>query len=389
MAEIVDTVHTHTHTHTHGYILKEVKRENNLDLLRIISCIAVVCIHVSQIWKDEITDYMSNLDTNHVLFVIVYNTLTRFAVPCFIMLSGALLLSNNKNKNYKEFYKKTFKRIVIPTILATILYFMYNCGINIIRILLKQQNPSLILEIIKLLVKGKIQGHLWYLYMIIGIYLLTPIVILFKESISEKRFAKISWIFLFFACISGWTSTNLLSYDIGSIFEYLGYFCVGYEIKKYFDIRKNNKKGICFIMIGILVELLIVPIQYNHSLKGISESMEKYSLILSWNPLIVTASILIFAGFCSITVRKEFSKLASYTFDIYIFHNLIRDLLLKFCKSIGIITKNTDSRIAIVLMVIVVFMISYIVSIIWAKIWNRINRNKRVDKLVDKLFDKI
>lgn len=65
------------------------QREANYDLLRIISAIAVVMIHVTDFYKNAILDksifgelYLRNIGTT-----IIYVAIPRFAVPCFVMLS--------------------------------------------------------------------------------------------------------------------------------------------------------------------------------------------------------------------------------------------------------------------------------------------------------------
>lgn len=68
-----------------------MKRYNNFDILRILSCIAVIMIHVSSTYRG---DY--DFDEKDMLGIIIYNTLSRFAVPCFVMLAGAFALSNKK-----------------------------------------------------------------------------------------------------------------------------------------------------------------------------------------------------------------------------------------------------------------------------------------------------
>lgn len=82
-------------------------RQTNFDLLRIICTIAVVMIHVSGFYKAAITDegVFDEKYLRHVPTIVIYNTLSRFAVPCFMMLSGAFLLANDKNAEYRFFIK--------------------------------------------------------------------------------------------------------------------------------------------------------------------------------------------------------------------------------------------------------------------------------------------
>lgn len=114
-------------------------REANYDLLRIICTLAVIAIHVSMIYKGAITDneVFGECYQNHMWTTIVYDTFSRFAVPCFVMLTGAFVLADEKNVNYKYFYKKAFKSIGIQTIVFSFLYFLYALAIAVASVLVK------------------------------------------------------------------------------------------------------------------------------------------------------------------------------------------------------------------------------------------------------------
>ena len=61
------------------------------DILRIVACFAIVLLHVSSSVLDTV-----NVHSSEFLIMIVYNSLTRFAVPIFFMLSGLFLLSPDR-----------------------------------------------------------------------------------------------------------------------------------------------------------------------------------------------------------------------------------------------------------------------------------------------------
>ena len=91
------------------------KRETNYDLLRVMSMLAVIVIHVSEIlicglpvYKEE-TGMM--IDQMQAVFACVLKSMSGFAVPCFIMLSGAFNLSDERNREYRYFYGKIFRKI--------------------------------------------------------------------------------------------------------------------------------------------------------------------------------------------------------------------------------------------------------------------------------------
>lgn len=75
-------------------------RLGNYDLLRIISAVAVVLIHVN-------VHYFETISNSSYCFAEITNVLTSFSVPCFVMLSGAFLLHDYRNENFKYFYVKS------------------------------------------------------------------------------------------------------------------------------------------------------------------------------------------------------------------------------------------------------------------------------------------
>lgn len=87
------------------------RREENLDVLRVISSFMVVLIHVSAIYVS------TNINNYNYDFKIgnFFDSISRISVPLFVMISGAFLINNEKNKNFNYFMRKTIKKIVVPT----------------------------------------------------------------------------------------------------------------------------------------------------------------------------------------------------------------------------------------------------------------------------------
>lgn len=226
------------------------KRESNYDLLRIISAIAVIVIHVSATYVNAFTnkEFFGYINFDHAFVSCLYNALSRFAVPCFIMLSGAFLLNDDRNADYKYFYKKSFKNLGITTIIFSVLYFLYSLLKSIASVYIKDKKLTVLANPIKALIKGEPFYHMWYLYMIIGVYILVPIIIRFKNDVGEKKFEIVSYVFLILASLSLFTSSHKLNWDIGYSFCYCGYLMIGYVLKK--RVYVNNLLGICKVFVG-------------------------------------------------------------------------------------------------------------------------------------------
>lgn len=310
-----------------------MEREYNYDLLRVISMLAVILIHISNTWVLGFTEYVAEGGNVGALVNPIipcfYNTITRFAVPCFVMLSGAFLLDDNRTANYHVFYKKQLMKIGKPTFIIGILYVLYRIPLCFLG---EKSGTEDIVALIRDIFVGKPFYHMWYMYMLIGLYLMAPIVVRFKNTISYEKFRKIAMVFLIVASISNWTTGQIrINWDIGQSFEYLGYFMIGYVIRK--DLSKNNLKGILIIFLGIIVELVATCLEYKIQIvKGISEGKLMFSIINPYCPIIVFASVLIFAGFTMLHIRynRQIEKLAGISLIIYLVHGGVWDLIIKF-----------------------------------------------------------
>ena len=114
------------------FISMETKKFNKIindsriyyfDYLRIICSFLVILIHVS-------SQYYYRFDINSYEFKIAYyyNGFSRFSVPNFFMISGALFL--NKDLSFKIIFNKYIKRIFIHILLWSIIYAFININLK-------------------------------------------------------------------------------------------------------------------------------------------------------------------------------------------------------------------------------------------------------------------
>lgn len=357
------------------------EREGNYDLLRIVCAVAVITIHVSGVWLDAVTDegVFGNLYLNGIMMSCLYHVLSYFAVPCFIMLSGAFALADERNQEYIYFYKKTFKNVGVPTLVFSSFYFLYSYLGVIIKLYGGGGELSELLFPIIEFVKGRPYYHMWYLYTMIGVYMFVPILISLKKQLGEKCFSKLSWVFIVWACLSYWTSTHKLYWDMGFSFLYVGYLMVGYELRRMFYSKKNNGRGFLLIVLGVIVEIIISMLRYVQAMSGVADNELEYKLVASLSPLVVVASVLIFAGFSSIEIRKDFGKLPELTFMVYLFHPFYWTILSKVICTFGF---TWDNRVLIPVCVFLLFLVSILSGQIYLKLWKWIEKKRNIsDKL--------
>ena len=358
--------------------------------MRVLCAFAVIVIHVSAQFVGSITsvEEYATYSFDYIFNDVVYNGLSRFAVPCFIMLSGAFLLDNTKNADYLYFYKKSFKKLLIPVLVFSCLYFAYDYVLIVGKTVVLHREAlslSLLLHPVKNWIRGEPFYHMWYMYMLIGLYALVPVVLRLKETARFETFEKIAFGFLLFASLASWSNVRSVNWDPGMSFDYLGYFMAGYVIRK--RCAGNNRKAVLFLALGVAVEFLNTYLRYVQVLDRVPEAGR--ALFSPNCPLVVISSLLIFAGFASLKTRVNVSYLASLTFVIYLVHAGVLSVLQIVCgdKVLHLYSVTGDSRIIIPVLCFVTFVLSVVLAVWYNKAWTAVDRKFGVsDKIVRWIF---
>ena len=84
-----------------------MKRKVYLDIAKIAACLAVIIQH----------NVSLGIEGKEIWFVqYFYYYICRFAVPVFVMCTGALMLDENKTVSYGVIIKKYIPRVFVPLI---------------------------------------------------------------------------------------------------------------------------------------------------------------------------------------------------------------------------------------------------------------------------------
>lgn len=134
-----------------------------LSELRAIACIAIVILHTfyaASVYAPDHTARIAALTTRNLMM---------WAVPCFVMVSGALLLDPAREVTYRKIFRKYIPRVLAALVLFSVVFQIFDdatgeSGIQFKTILYGLQNA----------VTGSGWKHMWYLYLITALYLLLP-----------------------------------------------------------------------------------------------------------------------------------------------------------------------------------------------------------------------
>ncbi len=323
-------------------------RNNSLDLLRIISTIAVIIIHCNAHYYVADTPAVGS---GEYLVESILNAITRFSVPAFIMISGAFNLGD-KNSDFKSFYSKSGKKIFLPMLPIVLTIYVF---LGAYQIIIKHDYVRPIMNF----VTGGPFAY-WFMYTLLFLYILTPVFVIFKRNVSTRVFEISASFLLVWACFSQMLSKQESANTIGVVFAYAGYYLMGRVI--YERVLQKKYTSIFFPIVAIALITVSIIIRRT----GFSY-YESDQFISFFSPLTIIASLLIFIWFCSINVKRDFSWLSSKTFFIYLFHDIILVVAFPLLERF---MNNQLLNIAIV--VVFTFLSSLLCSIIYSKIWNMV-----------------
>jgi len=287
------------------------EREYSFDVLRVIAMIMVIIIHVSNVY----TRSFNFIDTNSYLVSLIFNTISRVSVPIFFMISGALLL--DRKFDFKK-YKKRVLKILLLIVVWDILYLIWEyffLGVTYDKLY------NLFLE--------PYRAHLWFLYSIIILYVIQPLLKYILDRINNitKIVLFILWILL-----STISMYNVSVANIFSIFSNIGFFIVG---KYMYDYVKNTKKDkkIVIIMIILLVLSFIESIYLNYT-ASIKFNMF-YNLFFAYRtPFIILSTFIIFKLvyiYCHDKKPNNIIMLGSdLSLGVYLIHGMFLDVTTKY-----------------------------------------------------------
>ena len=292
----------------------EKHRSLSLDCIRIAAILAVIMIHTAM-------NFVS-YDINSLAYMWgnIFDSLARVGVPLFIMVSGALMLDEEKDISVKRLFSKYILNIVLLFIVWSVIY-MIPTTVNLI---LNGQAITFYYIVNEFLTGG---FHMWYMIIIIGLYLIVPVLRLFVKKENSNIIAYIILVSLFFMflpvllkSLSEFDNVFLFLYKQLARFEYefIGifptYFIMGWYVK---HVGIKYKKTIYLsAIISVLAIILLVQFTGNYQ--------DAYS---NGNILVFLYSVGVFTFINDVcknkTSGKIIEKLSNLTFGVYIIHIIV------------------------------------------------------------------
>lgn len=326
------------------------ERIDYIDFLRVIALCMAVTIHVSAFFLDDATVGSKNWMVAHF-----FDTLSRPAVPVFIMVSGLLQLSSDQALSLIIFLKKRSFRVIFPLFSWSVIYVFWS-SINTHEVI---NLKAFLLNILS----GNVYYHLYFLYMIFGLYLLTPLLKVFIAQAKKQDFlyAIGLWILAVsvFSLLKKFWGIRFY-YLLIPITGYIGYYLAGYFLST-IPLVKNSFLLIIW-MIANLATFLGTWVISNKTgeLDEFFYGYTSLTVIASAFTLFIYIKQLDVSGFYTRfpNLKKFISLAASTSFSVYLIHLIILEMLYVGTLGITIDSNTFNPIIGIPLIVAIVSIFS-------------------------------
>lgn len=309
----------------------KIERKERLLWLDVVRCVAIIGVIMCHVVGDVYGFTLQSMMTEDVIsrsFAFLVLTIGRIGVPFFLLITGYLMLDRTYSD---EAIGKFWKTKVFGLLFAT------ECWIIVYNVFLSLYHGqafsirTMLAEMFFL--KNSAMNHMWYMPMILGMYLLLPLVANALATIQMKTvlipFGLLAMLFLGIPSVN--IMCNCLGFSIGGTIISSGfsggvygiYIIGGYLIK-----RGLLKKVSSMILGGVSMGCVIA---------GVVVQLYSYSCHVGYN-LFYSHIVLLVGGMClfelisrlqSVPMTKTITELSKYSFAIYLVHNPVNLILQK------------------------------------------------------------
>jgi len=306
-----------------------MKRERlvYIDVIRFLAMLLVILAHscsVALIKRPKVPEW------NVVNAIVV---VTEIAVPLFFMISGSTILNSDKTYSLKYLFKHRLVKILVPFFVWSVI------SAYVVRILSGQiEFNDMWNSILQMYHKPVLEAY-WFVYPLIALYLLSPLLKAMVDNISENllNYLIVIWLIiniLFPAVVKAEPRSVGIyfdSYRLGRVVasQSLGYFLLGYKL----TMMRHHRINLPLNLLGIIG---LLAINITISFVSMDKQFRWLTILSTVNiPLIVT---LIYMSFRALEpyYHRWFASLigaiAPLTYGVYLIHGIIIEAVQDFVK---------------------------------------------------------
>ncbi|WP_297958409.1 acyltransferase [uncultured Ruminococcus sp.] len=297
-----------------------VKKGRVLYLSRIkaLACIAVVILH---------TVYTANnysTTTGQQSLMLSLRNAMMWAVPCFVMASGALLLDRNRELSAKKLFGKYIPRMALALVVFSVLFSVFDTFTTAHR-----SAGATVKDILTDIFQGTGWPHMWYIYLMLAVYIMLPIYKLISSNAKANDIKYLLLVYTVFLTVLPLIETisgKKLSFYICVFTVYPLYLFLGHAMHTGIIKLPKNASGLMFLIsLGIIAMLTVYSTSNASEAPEASTKINSMLSVYSF-PVYLAASLGAF-GYIRRTKNSEVpvldtiaAELDSCSFGIYLIH---------------------------------------------------------------------
>ncbi len=281
---------------------------------------AIVLMHtlnISEIlYRDEISKTQQRAALTGVYCLM-------WAVPVFIMVTGALLMDPGKEIPLSKIFSKYIFRIFAALAASVLVFAIFDDLMNEGGL-----SAATFTGAFRKLLEGKSWSHLWYLYLLIGLYLLLPAYRAIAAHISDREYRYLlAVLFVFLLIIPQLETAGFrtgFSIQISAVYTF--YFFAGYAISSG-KCRLSAKAGAVLFVSGILLTAAASCLGAAYFPDSADALLSSYSF-----PTVALMAAGIFSLICGMKDRKTkiWDILDANSFGVYLIHLIFLRIILRY-----------------------------------------------------------
>ena len=347
------------------------------DFIRGMGIVLVILGHVSAIPLQRFAE-VSLRDWSAAN---IFNVVARSCVPLLFMVSGALLLP--RKESLWDFYRKRFQRVLFPFLFWSVLYVLWKYGCFSFAggvmpwggktCLGDYTFFNAIKAIVMWILTRPAEYHLWFMYELFAIYLLTPILRVLVDGAREQHLWYLVGIWFVFGPLQRAVEFRLqydLIFDLGYLTGYIGYFILGYLLTR---IRITKPMIMGAAVVYVVMAYYTINATAVYTIRE-GKLVDYFQYLLSWNVVLLAASLYILlkslADWVFRVPRPRLAKFAGQltaaSFGVYLVHVFVINGLMS--KAVGISAMNRPALLWVPVTTLAVFFVSWIIIAILMKI---------------------
>ena len=295
-------------------------RKQFLDVLRVLATCAVVLMHVLT-GATDVTDASIVPEYRSLLLSVM--DLVTWCVPIFLLISGYLFLNPERTLTYPVMIKKYCRRIALAILLFGVPY-----AASELVVAERTFRIRMIPEALKMTLMGHTWSHMWYLYLILFLYLITPLLKKVLRVLPVWGVVAMMAVIFLGSSVAPFLNKVL---DVNSIpvlpdgGVYFLYYLCGY----FFAVREVCVDKGRNVWLTVAVAVLALGMILSRTLAG-------FSIQMAYNyPFTVLLAVLLFAAGWNGSIKKHrlpWQEAGALSFAVYLVHPVYVNLLYKFVK---------------------------------------------------------